>query len=502
MKSIQKSLFRAVMLALCWLAAVPMVLCASYRFDLNYDAWTTFESSRKDYRVLEIPAIGSEPRMIEREYDKSFIGSVHDLYLAFEKNFGDWHFLDIRENLHFKTFRPEEFRSFSGNTMQYRMVDHRLDVVYGAMIGDDDLFKLNLRHAVNQIPDNNVWDFNSYGVTGKLYHLVKTDQTLSIDVRYDERRYANFETDNFNEGAAGIEYSVFIPRRIHHRLISASARGDRAMFERVPTGLATRKAVDYYTSYTKKPGDEYGAKYVSNLAQGDWWLNLRGEVLARRLTSFSNGFSQPRITLSTTYHFSRFGRVYLEDTYYQRDYKNESDRFALYDHYSNRFLISSLHEPEGNFIYQFAFSNKIVGHPRRRENDFSINQLSFETRYERDATFASVHLRGKRHKYDLSRQLYSTNDEIRAIAAYDYFLTPSTILNFKNEWVDARYNEQDETLLYSSFVRTTWQVGVEKLLSESQSVEVGYQYSNEKHKIFSDNNQTEKNLFFNWYSNF
>ena len=71
----------------------------------------------------------------------------------------------------------------------------------------------------------------------------------------------------------------------------------------------------------------------------------------------------------------------------------------------------------------------------------------------------------------------------------------------KDDWVNKHYGT-DENELYSSHSRSTWRVGVEKVLSGSQSLEVGYQENTERHDTFTNNNVDEKSLSFSWLMDF
>ena len=75
------------------------------------------------------------------------------------------------------------------------------------------------------------------------------------------------------------------------------------------------------------------------------------------------------------------------------------------------------------------------------------------------------------------------------------------LLHLRDEWIDHDYHDFEDPL-YSSFVRHTWRVAVEKVLSRSQGLELGYQYKRETHTLHPVNDQTEKSLFFSWLSHF
>lgn len=471
--------------------------------DFNYESYFSFDSSRKDYGTLTYQDLATSATEIRKLYDKNHLVSVNDMYFALKKDLGHTHFLDFKEFLHYRSYRPQDIYSISGSSYKYNFLDHLLNVKYGAAVTQFDVIELDYFHNLMQAPEADEWDYRSHRAKARYNHRINPDTALSMEGWYEEREYPNFNEDNYKEIVAAFDFSVLLPRKYGYRAVSSSSRGEKTVFEKTPNGLAARKAVDYYTDWTRHPDkDEDEAKYTRRQTRGDWYINFRGEVRSKNLTLLDNYYSQPSATLSSTYHFAENALVFLENRYYRRDHENESKLYSLYNHFSNRVFCSVFYAADGPLSYVFSVADEICRYSNKPENDHRMDSVGFETRFDKNSSIASLALRGDFRRYDISRILYSDCNDLRAIFGYDFYMTPSFIFHLKDEWADKTFKNEFEHYLYSSCVKNTWRIAFEKLLSESQSLELGYQYNKETHKKFQVNDVLEKTLFFNWYSKF
>lgn len=488
------------MLLFC--AGSPIRADDPFNLEYRYDSRTILDSTRKDYGEITYDPNTFLPVQKEKAYDKTFVAFITDLNLALKGDLGPGQFLDFKETLHYQTYRPEDYLSFSNTAYKYSYLDHLFNVTYGFSVGEVDAIRLDYFHNIYRIPIDRIWDYTSHKVQGRYEHKIHTFAGLGMEGSYEEREYHNYPSLNYREGGFSLDYSSFFPERVRYQPVSSSARGERRLFERTPTGMKTRKAVDYYTTWTRIPHQEDPeGKYLVRVLRGDLYLNLKADFRARELTSVDNAYSQPSAIFGLTYDATDHIRVTLEDTYYQRDYDRESTPDFHFDHESNKIVLTSRHRSRDRFLYLFTLMNEWYGHTRQKAQDYQINTVRFETYYSYGRSAASLYLNGVFTRYGEPRTFYVNSDEYQAVFSYDYPMTRSFIFHLKDEWTDKDYREfADE--FYSSYVRNVWRASVEKLLSDSQSLELGYQSTRERHRVFWANNIVEKSLFFSWNSHF
>lgn len=473
-----------------------------FKLDFKYESRSSADSTRKDYYDLSYLPDSLDPVASPTSYDKTFISTVNDLNLALKWTFGGTHYFDIKEILHFQTYRPEDYNAYSLDSYKYQYLDHLLNLTYGMSFGEADTMQVDYYHNVYRIPIDNVWDYLSNMGRARFNHQINQYTSLGMEGSYEERDYPNDDTQDYQEGALVIDIANFLPERVRYTPVSNAARGDRTVFERVPTGLEHRQAMDYYTTWTRKPGeDEPEAKYLSKVTRGDLYLSLQGDFRTRKRTSLDNGYFQPTGIFKAKYDVLDNVQAQFEDTLYQRKHEKESDKYFLFDHASNRASLMITYEYDPRFTYYYTFSDEFYQHNTHEEQDYRIDSFIFETYYRYGRSAASLYLKEALTRYGEPRLYYCDSDEFQAIFGYDYPITPTFRLHLKDEWTDFDYQDFED-LIYSSYTRNTWRIALEKVLSTSQGLEIGYQSKREWHEIFTSNNVVEKSLFFSWLSHF
>lgn len=494
-------------LALCFPDAVPQVFpvldaADSFKFESRWESRSSVDTTRKQYADVEYPDLTMTPVTVPKEYDKNFVSSINDLTLTLKGDLSPNQFLDFKEILHFQTYRPEDYDSFSLDSYRYRNLDHLFNLTYGISFGSSDFFQLDYFNNVYQIPIDNLWEYNSNMGKAKFSHRINQYTGLSLEGGYEEREYVNDRTSNYSEGSFVFDLSTFLPEKLRYRPIGNTVRGERSTFEKIPTGMATRKAVDYYTTWTRRPDDgEAEAKYLSDVMRGDLFLDFQADLRTRKRVNIDNGYFQPSGIFKATYDWSDKLKLHLEETYYQRKFDRESDLYYLYDHRSNKVTLGSTYQPDIRFTHILSFSNEYYDHFNRQDQDYLINSALWETFYSYGRSAASLNLKATMTRYGQPRAFYVDNNQFQAVFGYDYPITPKLVFHLKDEWVDTTYDVYED-LYFSSSVRNTWRVALERILSKQQGLEIGYQDKRETHRLFNANDITEKSLFLSWLSHF
>lgn len=473
-----------------------------FKFDGKYQAKSTIDSTRKDFAEVEYPDYTGVGVTVPQAYDKTFLSYISDMQLKLKGDLSPTQYLDFSETLHYQFYDPQDYKAYSLDSYKYKYVDHYFNMTYGFILGTKDAFKIDYINNIYRIPIDNFWEYTSNLGKVRFNHKINVNSSLSFEADYEERDYPNDKSSDYQEGAVLVDFSTFLPEKLRYRPVSNSSRGERAPFEKVPTGMTTKKAVDYYTSWTKKPQqEEPEAKYLADVVRGDLALSLIADLRSRNRTSLNNAYYQPSGTVRGVYDASDKLKVNFENVYYERSYDRESDTYFLYDHVSNRFYLSGTHRPDTRFTYILSWTNEFYGNDRKKDQDYSLNTFQMETYYSFGRSNASLVLKDLLTRYKYPRLYYSDSDQFQVIFGYDYPITPKFLFHFKDEWVN--YDQQnDEDLLYSSYVRNTWRVALEKILSRAYSLELGYQNKRERHQIYTANNVTEKTLFFTLLSSY
>lgn len=500
----------AIVRLAAWGAVLTMLFCvfvkpaAASRFTgaWDFDSRIGIDSTRKDYSHVDYPAPLYTPVAKAAAYDKTFTTALTDLNFTIKGDLSERQFLDIREDFHYQGYDPEDFGAFSLDSYKYSLLDHALDISYGISVGDADVLQLDYRNSVFQVPIEN--SFNYIYNRGRLRysHRAGRHTGLSMEGSYEEREYADDRDSNYREGMLSIDLSTFLPARLSYTPVSSSLRGDRSTFEKTPTGMATRKAVGIYTDWTHRPGEpDPQARFVSRVARGALYLSLVGDVRTQERTTIDNGYSQPSGTLRATYEANDQTSLTLADTYYTREHDKESDIHSLFDHASNRVSFSGRYRPSDRFLHLVTLYDERYAHTTHKEHDYRVDAFLWENYFTGVRTAASLNLKATRTTYETPRLYYSDCDRYEMLFGYDYPFTPTWLLHLKDEWIDTKYDDFEDLVL-SSNTRHTWRVGVEKQLSSSQSLELGYQSKRERHTEFFANNIVEKSLIFSWLSKF
>jgi|GEM_PF-1753823 len=473
-----------------------------FNFDGKFESRTIADSTRKDYANVAYSGLSLTPLAAPNAYDKTFFSTINDLTLTLKGDLSSTQILDVKETLHYASYQPEDFKSYSLDSYKFKNVDHLFDLTYGAAMGTDDYIQLDYLNNIYRTPIDNIWDYTSHKGKGKFSHKINDLSGLNMEGSYEERQFENNSLYNFKEAAMTVDFTTFLPEVISYDPISNSLRGERSTFEKTPTGLSTQKAVNYYTSWAKKPWeDEQQAKYIPRISRGDLYLHLSGDFRTRKRTSIGNGYFQPTITFKSGYDTSDQMTVFFENAYSQRKFEAESSTYYLFNHWSNKATLSTRYRFDRRFTYVVSFSDESYNHVSHKEQDCRVDTGSFETYYAYGHSAASLLLKGILTRYGTPRLYFADSNQVQAVFGYDYPVTKTYIFHFKDEWLDTDYKTYED-LLYSSFVGNTWRVALEKVLSKNQGLEIGYQNRREYHRIFAANAVTEKSLFFSWLSHF
>ncbi|RCK78674.1 MAG: hypothetical protein OZSIB_1201 [Candidatus Ozemobacter sibiricus] len=473
-----------------------------FQLKFDYESRTTADSTRKDYARPVYTMTSLDPVVQPWAYDKTFLSYETDLQLALKWTFTDTQFFDIKETLWYRHFRPEDRTSFTLDTQKVKSLDHLLNVTYGLAVGEADAFQLDYFHNAYRLPSFSICDYTSHLGKARFNHQIDEFAALGMEGTFEERQYHDDPSQDYREGALTVDFSKFLPERLRYIPVSNATRGDRETFERSPTGVDHRRVMEYYTHWTRKPGeDEPEARYRPEVTRGDLYVFLAGDFRTRERTTIDNGHFQPQGRLRIDYDVVRNVRVTLDEVYYKRRYEKESAAHHLFNHDSNRVSLRLTYRTDPRFTYYYTLSDERYRHDRYKEFDYRVDTFAFETWYWNGRSIASLHLRGDLTRYGSPRLYFCDSDRFQAVLGYDYPITPSFRLHLRDEWIDHDYHDFEDPL-YSSYVRHTWRVAVEKVLSRSQGLELGYQYKRETHTLHPVNDQTEKSLFFSWLSHF
>ncbi|MEW6709941.1 MAG: hypothetical protein AB1403_08990 [Candidatus Riflebacteria bacterium] len=499
-KAIKKILPILISLLLCSSFATAADDIFALEFDL--DSRNTVDSTRQDFYRPQYPVMASIPVFIADQYDRNFISTENDMFLAIRGDLNETQFIDIKERLYLLHYNNEDYYSRAVNSRKYREIDHELNLSFGIAAGDHDYFQLDFFNNYYDVPLFNQWQTRANRGSGLFCHEFSQRTCLNLEGSYEEREFENDFELNYREGQ--VKFEVVTYMRGHHKFVQLanSTRGERSFFENFPTGMAARKAVDYYTDWTRSPeDDDPRAKYKQVKTRGDLYLKFYGDAGTLERTRISNRSTNAGIGMELAYELSDDICLRIDDYYRKRDWRNESGVYFLYDHYSNRLSLSATWEFNTNLTQTVTFIDEVLENSNFSQENMRINLLKYEGLYAKGRSRGSLRFEGQRRRYDENRLFYPDEDELKIAAAYEYLLTEQVKFRLRSEYIDKDYLEFED-LLWSSYQRNVWRAGVEKLLSRNHSLEIAYQENSERHKNFNTNNIEEKSLNFSWLMSF
>ncbi|MBF0545187.1 MAG: hypothetical protein HQM08_12185 [Candidatus Riflebacteria bacterium] len=473
-------------------------IASKVEFEGKYDSKSIADSSRKEYWELSFPSDSLTFQNKKLEYDNTFFGSINDLNLKLKCDLSENNYLDFSENLRFQSWKPEDYQAYSSDNYKEKYTNHTFSATFGQSVGTNDTLQLSFVNNILRMPLDDWYDYDSNIGKARYNHRINEFSGLGIQGSFEERIYSNDRAYDFQEGALTLDLFTFIPEKLRYIQRGSSTRGDKSVFEKIPTGLETKQAVDYYTKWIRNPNDpDPNTKYSTDVIMGDLFLNLQTDFRTRKLTQIDNSYYQPTITFNSSYKINDQLKFQFEDSWYQKKFSRESDQFFLYDHVSNKVGLGFQNTPQKNITYILSFSNEQYTHSSRKDQDYFVNTCIWETYFFSGNTGANLSLKESQKKFNDARFFYPNSNQFQASLGFDYLITKDFLFHLKDEWVNNDYTEF-ENMLYSSFVKNTWKASLEKNLDRYNSLELGYQDKDEKHKNFSVNNVLEKTLFFSW----
>ena len=502
MKRVLKLCRAILVLALLVPALKASAADDNFKLVLDYDSRSVVDSTRRDwYENIYDPA-SLTPTVTRRQYDKTFIGSRSDLFLALNGDLNETHFLDIRERINYLHYNKEDVLSRDYSSFKYRELDHHLNVVWGIAAGDHDYFQLDFHNRYLDIPEIENYGFRSNMGSALLSHEFSQRTCFNILGSFEERQFEEDLDADYREARGGFEIVSLIPGRHKYTAVANSSRGERSYFASFPNGMAARRAVDYYTDYVANPrDDDPRAKYVRHKTRGDLFLKVFADFSSRDRTRIDNSYNQVAGGFETAYEIADDLTLRLRDTYRKVDYQRESGAYFLHDYSGNMLSLAADYDYSENMTQTFTFIDEVQNHQSAAEEDFRINSLIYEGLYAFGRSRASVVLSGLRRRYDSARAMYPDENELRALVGWDYLITDTVKFRMKSEFINREYPDFEDEL-YSSHSRNNWRMGVEKAFSQANSLELAFQLGSEKHDTFTSNNIEEKSLHLSWISHY
>jgi hypothetical protein len=492
------------------IAALLLTLCLAraraaddvFYLDFYFDSRSSIDSTRKDYYEPEFSPTASSPQFVAQQYDRNFAISQTDMLLAIRGDLNEAQFFDVKEKLYWQHLNNEDYYARSFRSRKLKEIDHELNVTYGIAAGDHDYFQLDYFNNYYDVSLFEPWQSTANKGQGKFFHEFSERTALSIVGAYEERQYDQDLSQNFREGSVGFEVLTYIRGRSKYVPLANSARGKRSYFESFPNGLAARNAVDYYTDWTTNPDDnDPGARYKEVKTTGDLYLRLYADAATHERTELNNRSVNSGLGLELNYELAPDLALRLDDYYQRTDWRAETGVNFLFDNYSNRLSLSATFEYNDYLSQSVSFMNEMVKNINFSDEDYQLNQLSYEGFYARGKTRGSLLLAALRRRFDESRLLYPDEDEFKLAAGYDYLLIDQLRFILRGEFIDKDYIEFEDTL-WSSYQRNSFRAAVEKIFSQRYSLEIAYQENTEKHKNFVHNNIEEKSLSLSWLTHF
>ena len=491
------SLVMSIILPTCLLAADD-----NFRLEFDLFSRNAADSNRKDFYIEEYAIDKVDPEIKKQQYDESYFTTENDMFLALRGDLNETQFLDIKETLFYQHFNQEDGLSRAYDSYRLRKLDHQLNLTYGIAAGDHDYFQLDYFNNIYDVPEYKSWNMSSNKGQALFSHEISNRTCFVLSGDYEERLYDNDSDSDYKQGHARIEISTLLPGRHAYKPLANSARGNRRYFEKFPNGLSARKAVDYYTGWVKNPrDDDPRAKYMTKKTRGDLYLRLLADFYNQDRVNIDNGFNHAELGFEATYEIGHDVGLEIKNAFSKREYDKESNVYFMHDFVSNYLSVSSNYDYTESLSQRLTFINEYFHFGNTPDQDYRNNSIFFEGFYEFGNSLAAIYLGGSQKSYDESRADYPDEKEVKAVFSYDYSITDGLLFRLKEEWVD-KDMENNENSLYSSYVRNTWRIAIEKILSENHSLELGFLNNSEKHDNFKENDIEEKSLNFSWLVRF
>ena len=504
MKSSEKAFWQFALFFLLQLFVLGQTFAADDVFSLEFDldSRNTVDSTRKDFYRPEFQLMASAPGFIGDQYDRNFVSSENDMFLAIRGDLNETQFLDIKERLYFQHYGDQDFYSRAVNNRKYKELDHELNISYGIAAGDHDYFQLDYFNNYYDVAEFKQWQARASRGEGLFSHEFSQKTSLNLGGIYEEREFENDLDLNFRQGEVRFEVVTYIRGQRKYVQLANSARGERSYFENFPNGMAARKAVGYYTDWVRSPeDDDPRAKYKEVKTRGDLYLRFFGDASTLERTRIGNRSTNGGVGLAAAYELSEDICLRLEDYYRKVDWRNESGAYFLYDHFSNRLSLSASYEYSPELLQILTFIDEFVDNVNFTSENHRTNIVKYEGLYARGKTRGSLRVEGLRRRFDENRLFYPDEDEFKIAAAYEYLVTEQLKFFLRSEYIDKDYLEYED-LLWSSYQRNVWRAALEKELSRNHALEIAYQENSIRHKNFDENNIEEKSLNFSWLMSF
>ncbi len=484
------------------LAVAPVWGSGGFNFEFDYDSRSFVDSMRRDWSDYVYNPATSTPVFEKRQYDKTFVGSRNDLYFALKGDLSETHYLDIKENLHYRHYKDSEPLSRAYESFRYSELNHQLNVTWGMAAGDHDYVQLDYFNDVVDFADCKSFNYKAHRGRAQMTHEFSMRTAFSIYGDIEERRYDFDSEANFREGRAGFEIASRLPGHDRYVPVAASTRGDINYFAGFPGAMSAKRVIDHYTDYAVNPrDDDPRAKYRRERTRGELFLRAFGELSNRDYLNLSNKRTEIATGFEAAYDAAEDLTLRLRDTYRKSDFEKESLLNFHHDGFSNYLALAVDYFYSKAMTQTLTFTDEIQKFSAAAPENFRINAVTYDGTFTYGRSRASLTLGALRRRYEEKRRFYPDEDEWRALIGYDYLLTDTLRFRMKSEFVDRDYLDFED-YLYSTHRRNSWRVAVEKSFTSSTSLELAYQENNENYDLHTQNNLEEKSVGLSWISHF
>jgi hypothetical protein len=500
MKIVNKKIIKSLLIAVCLFSNTPLFCypcCDSNEkttFEGNATIKAFVESTRKDYFDAVYSFNNPVPVYQRKQYDKSFYGTDSDLNLALKTDFSEVSFFDIRESLYIRHYNREDPRSLDYSSNKFNEIDHNLRLTFGVAAGTYDYFQLDY---INNIYDGGVIDSLNYRSNkgrALFAHDFENRTCLAFTGSYEEREYGIDKVLDYREARAGLEVSTLLSEKNEYVQIANSSRGEKSTFEKVPNGMSTRNAIDYYTTYVKNPRDEDpDAKYVLNQTRGELYIRGFGEMAQRDRTRLDIECDEVVGGFETIYRADKNTRVRLNEVYTDQDFDRESYVNFIHDGYSNYTALTVDYDCYENFSQSLTYSYEFYKYKKAFDENNKANSVTYDCFYRGKSYRTSMVLGYVKREYYIADVLKPDETERRAAVCFDYDIIRDLTFKFKAEYADLDYHDFEDEI-FSNYKRKTWRIALEKGLGECLSFETAFQSNQEKHDLYGQNNIEEKTV--------
>lgn len=452
------------------------------------------ESTRKDYFDAVYSFDNPIPQQVKKQYDKSFYGTDTDLSFALKTDFSETTFLDFKESVYVRHYNREDPKSLDYCSNKFNEIDHNLRLTLGVAAGVYDYIQLDY---INNIYDGGYFDSLNYRSNkgrALLAHDFAERTCVAFSGSYEEREYNTDKVMNYREGRAGVEVSCLIPVRYEYVQIANSLRGEKSTFERIPSGMTAKNAVDYYTTYVRNPrDDDPTAKYVLNQVRGELYVRCFGEIAQRERIRLKNDCDEVVGGFETIYRTADDIRFRLNEVYTTQDYEKESNINFIHDGSSNYTAVTVDHDCTKDFSQSLTYSYEFNKYKKFNDGDNKANSVTYESFYSGKNYRTSFLVGAVFREYYTNTAVMPDETERRAAFCCDYDIIESLTFKFKAEYADIDYHDFEDDIC-SNYKRKTWRIALEKGLGECLSFETAFECNTEKHEVFKQNNIEEKTV--------